>query len=79
MNADTIWQLIRYALIAVGSWITSKGYLSGENWETIIGAIGMLFPIIWGLFVKSGTKAVPEAVAARADVPTVSGATGSVQ
>jgi len=77
MNADTIWQLIRYALIAVRGWITSKGYLSGEDWETLIGAIGMLFPIIWGLFVKSGTKAVPQAVAEHSDIPTVSGVTSA--
>ena len=79
MNADTIWQIIRYGLIAVGSWITSKGWVSGDQWEIIIGGLGTLFPVIWGLFVKSGTKAVPEATAARADVPTVSAATGAVQ
>lgn len=79
MNADTIWQIIRYALIALGTWFASRGYVTGEAWETIVAGIGTMFPVIWGLFVKSGTKAVPESVAARSDVPTVSAATGQVQ
>lgn len=79
MNADTIWQLVRYGLIALGTWFTSKGWIAGESWETIIAGIGTLFPVIWGLVVKSGTKAVPADVAARKDIPTVSAATGAVQ
>lgn len=79
MNADTIWQIIRYVLIAAGSFLAGKGYISAENWETIVGAAGAIFTVLWGLYVKAGTKAVPEATAARADVPTVSSATGAVQ
>lgn len=79
MNSDTIWQIIRYGLIALGGWFTNKGYVTGDQWTTVVGAIGTLFPVAWGLFVKSGTKAVPESVAARSDVPTVSAATGAVQ
>lgn len=79
MNADTIWQLIRYGLIALGTWFASRGWVTGEQWETILAGIGTLFPVLWGLFVKSGTKAVPVAVAERSDVPTVSAATGAIQ
>ncbi len=79
MNSDSIWQIIRYGLIAGFGFLTGKGYISSEQATTIIGAIGTLFPIVWGLFVKAGTKAVPEATAARSDVPTVSSATGAVQ
>jgi hypothetical protein len=79
MNADTIWQLIRYGLIAVGSFLVGRGYFSDGDWQTIVGAIGAVFPILWGLYVKAGTKAVPASTAARADVPTVSAATGKVQ
>lgn len=78
MSWDTIWQIARYILIAGGSFLVGKGYISAENVETIVGAIGSVGAILWGLFVKSGTTAVPNAVAARADVPTVSGATGAV-
>jgi hypothetical protein len=78
MNQDTIWQLIRYGLIAAGSFFVGKGYISSEQVTTIVGAIGAVFPIAWGLYVKANTKAVPAATAARNDVPTVSAATGAV-
>ena len=38
----------------------------------------MVGAVVWGLFVKSGTTAVPDAVATRVDIPTVSGATGTI-
>lgn len=79
MNQDTIWQIIRYGLIAVGGYFTNKGIVSSDQWTTIVGALGTIFPIAWGLYVKFNTKAVPAATAARVDVPTVSAATGTVQ
>lgn len=79
MTWDTIWQILRYILIAGGSFLAGKGYITAENSEAIIGAIGTVGSIIWGLYVKSGTKAVPVETAARSDVQTVSGATGAVQ
>lgn len=79
MNSDTVWQIIRYILIAGGSFATGKGWVTADQVTTIVGALGSLFAVAWGLFVKSGTKAVPEATAARSDVPTVSAATGAVQ
>jgi hypothetical protein len=79
MNQDTIWQLIRYGLIAAGSFLVGKGYITSEQVTTLVGAIGAIFPIAWGLYVKANTKAVPAATAARPDVPTVSAATGTVQ
>lgn len=78
MKWDTIWQILRYILIAGGGFLTGKGYITAEQLTTIVGAIGSVGAIIWGLFVKAGTTAVPDATAARADVPTVSGATGAV-
>ena len=78
MNSDTIWQIIRYLLIAAGGYFTNKGLVSADQVTTIIGAIGGIFGVAWGLFVKSGTRAVPEAVADKPSVPTVSGATGAV-
>jgi hypothetical protein len=78
MNSDTIWQIIRYVLIAAGGYFTNKGVITADQVTTIIGALGGLFGVAWGLFVKAGTKAVPEATAARSDVPTVSAATGIV-
>lgn len=79
MTWDTIWQILRYLLIAGGSFLVGKGYITSENVEVIVGAIGAIGTVVWGIYVKSGTKAVPAATAARPDVPTVSGATGAVQ
>jgi hypothetical protein len=78
MKWDTVWQILRYLLIAGGGFLSGKGYISAEQATTIIGAIGSIGAVVWGLFVKSGTTAVPDAVAARSDVPTVSNATGAV-
>ena len=79
MKWDTVWQILRYLLIAGGGFLSGKGYISAEQATTIIGAIGSIGAVVWGLFVKSGTTAVPDSVAARADVQTVSAATGAVQ
>lgn len=79
MNWDSVWQIVRYLLIAGFSFLTGKGYITAENAEAVIGAIGTIGAVVWGLYVKSGTKAVPAAVAERRDVPTVSAATGTVQ
>lgn len=78
MKWDTVWQILRYVLIAGGGFLSGKGYISAEQVTTIIGAIGSIGAVVWGLFVKSGTTAVPDATAARSDVPTVSGGTGAV-
>jgi hypothetical protein len=78
MNSDIIWQLIRYALLAVGGYFVHKGAISEGMLNSIMGWALEIFTIGWGLYVKYGTKAVPMATAVRADVPTVSGATGSV-
>jgi hypothetical protein len=78
MKWDSIWQILRYILIAGGGFLTGKGYITAEQVTTLVGAIGSVGAILWGLFVKSGTTAVPDAVAARSDVPTVSAATGAV-
>lgn len=79
MTSDSIWQIIRYILIAAGSFATGKGWVTADQVTSIIGGLGAIFAAAWGIFVKSGTASVPAATAARADVPTVSAATGTVQ
>lgn len=79
MKWDTVWQILRYLLIAGGSFLVGKGYISAEQVETIVGGLGTIGAVLWGIYVKSGTTAVPDTVAARPDIPTVSAATGSVK
>jgi hypothetical protein len=76
MTSDSVWQVVRYLLIAAGSFATGKGWVTSDQVTSIIGAIGTLFTVAWGLYVKAGTRAVPSVTAARPDVPTVSAATG---
>lgn len=75
---DTVWQILRYVLIAGGSWAAGKGWVTSDQVTQVVGALGALFTVGWGIYVKKGTTAVPNATAARKDVPTVSAATGAV-
>jgi hypothetical protein len=79
MTSDSVWQVVRYLLIAAGSFATGKGWVTSDQVTSVIGAIGTLFTVAWGLYVKAGTRAVPSVTAARPDVPTVSAATGVVK
>jgi hypothetical protein len=79
MTSDSVWQVVRYLLIAAGSFATGKGWVTSDQVTSIIGAVGTLFTVAWGLYVKAGTKAVPSVAAARPDVPTVSAATGAIK
>ena len=77
MNSDMIWQIVRYLLVAGGSWLTTKGYVDDASVQSTVGALGTLFGVAWGLYVKWNTRAVPAVTAARSDVPVVSAATGT--
>lgn len=39
MTSDTIWQLIRYALLLAFGPIVAKGYMSSDEVTTVIGAL----------------------------------------
>ncbi len=76
MNFDSVWQVLRYVLIFVGSFAAGKGWASNEDITALVGALCTIVPIAWGMYVKAGTTAVPDATAERLDVPTVSAITG---
>ena len=78
MNSDMIWQILRYGLIAAGGFLTQRGVITADNLTATVGALGTLFTVGWGIYVKKGTQAVPDAVANKPSIPTVSGATGKV-
>lgn len=79
MTSDTIWQLVRYALLLAFGPLVTKGYLSSDQMTAVLGAIGVIFTVVWGVWVKFGTKATTAAAAAAPSVPVVSAATGTVQ
>lgn len=83
---DELWQSIRYILIAAGTALATSGKLPGVDvpqlTDAIIqvaGGIIALGTIVWGLYVRAGTKSVPTEVAQRPDVPTVNVATGAIE
>ena len=78
-HMDSVWQLVRYGLLWIGSMLTTRGVVSNSEWDLVVGAIMTLLPVGWGVFVRWNTKAVPAATAARPDVPTVSPVTGQVK
>lgn len=78
MNFDSFWQLLRYGLMIVGGIAVGKGWVTEEQVVTVVGAIGVIATVAWGVYVKWGTQSVSAATAARADVPTVSPVTGNV-
>ncbi len=77
MSNDTFFQIVRYLLIAFGGSVTGGGLISEEQWVAIIGALGTLGSILWGLYVKWNTSAVLNTVIKRQDLPAVSSATGA--
>ena len=79
MNQDMAMQLIRYALLTIGPAIISKGIATDEQWQAVVGAVIVVATWAWGIYVKKGTTSVPDNVAARPDVPTVSPVTGAVR
>lgn len=78
MTSDTIWQLIRYALLLAFGPLVTKGYLSSDETATVIGAIGVIFTASWGVWVKYGTRATTASHTAMIDTPVVSPATGKI-
>jgi uncharacterized membrane protein YraQ (UPF0718 family) len=79
MTSDSVWQIVRYLLIAAGSFATGKGWVTSDQVTSIIGGLGTLFTVAWGLYVKFGTRATTAAIATRTDVPVISAATGAVK
>lgn len=83
---DTIWQTVRYVLIAGGMYLAGKGKIDpsqvASTADSIIqigGSIVSVGTMIWGLVIKWKTVPVPASVGARPDVPTTSPVTGSLQ
>lgn len=85
MNQDTTMQGVRYGLIMLGGYLAGRGIIPADQVVSFVGQVMNIIPGIiavataaWGFYVKYRTKAVPDATAARSDVPTVSPVTGAV-
>jgi len=78
MTSDTVWQIVRYLLIALGTGFVQKGYINNDTLTTIVSACGTLFIAGWGIYVKLGTRATTADHADKVSTPVVSPVTGSV-
>lgn len=83
MNGDIVMMLVRYGLIAAGTYMATRGWLAPEDVATtvdkVMSAVGPLIAVasaIWGGYISTGTRRVPVETAERKDVPTVSPVTG---
>jgi hypothetical protein len=76
MSQDQIWQWIRYVLLLGGGYLINKGQVSEEQWQSIVGGLGAVFAVAWGVYVRWNTKAVPTPVVNRQDLPVASSLTG---
>lgn len=77
MNQDTVWQIIRYALIAGGGFFAGKGYITQEQLQAVIGFAAVVVPAAWGLWVKWNTSPVLDKIVEARNVPVVNSATGT--
>ncbi len=57
MNADSIWQIARYILIAAGGYFVSKGVVDESTVTSIVGALGTIFVAVWGLIARKTPSA----------------------
>jgi hypothetical protein len=85
MNADTLMPAVRYTVIGFFMFLAGRGTIDkgqavamADQVMTVGYAAIALGTAAYGLYVRWGTRAVPEATAARKDVPTVNPVTGSV-
>jgi len=73
---DGVWSLVRYLLTTAGGGAVATGWLTSDELTSIVGAVISILTVAWGIYVRHGTRQVPEAVAREPDVPTVSAMTG---
>lgn len=54
-NLDQIMSLVRAVLAIAGTILTTHGTVNETMWQQIAGAVIILVPIVWGMFVQSDT------------------------
>ena len=88
MVSNEAIQAIRYSLLLGGGIAIGRGWASKDQMMSLVdlltnpaflGAISTIGTGFWGLYTKWNTRSVPNSVAARSDVPTVSPLTGKVE
>lgn len=50
------WTVFRYVVSALGTLLANKGILSAETVNTIVGALMVAVPVIWGTWLSIQNK-----------------------
>ena len=58
MNQDQILSIARAVLQVVGTGLVSKGLIGTADWSTIMGAVLMVVPVIWGMMAHTDAAKV---------------------
>lgn len=70
MNQEQMMSVVRDVLQILGTFLTTYGLLSGEQWQPIAGGVIMIAPVVWGIVKHTKTNAIAT-VAAMPEVKKV--------
>lgn len=59
MKAEEIWGVIRTILAAGSGWVVGTGWIDGQTYTALVGAVGVIFVSVWSIISKR--KALPAA------------------
>lgn len=62
MNQDQVLSAIRWVVTTAGAYFVSRGAITGDQLELILGALGALVPLIWSFVAHTnGAKVLAAA------------------
>jgi hypothetical protein len=61
LNSNQILSVVRDFLQICGTFLTTYGVLTSEQWEPVAGGILMIAPIVWGIAVHSKANTIKAA------------------
>jgi hypothetical protein len=61
MNSNQLLSVARDVLQIIGTFLATYGVLTNEQWQPMAGAIIMIIPVVWGIYVHSKTSTLQAA------------------
>lgn len=52
MTGEQVWGVIRTILAAGTGWVATQGWVDGETYTALIGALGTIFVAVWSIVSK---------------------------
>ena len=63
MNQQQVMSVVRDLLQIVGTFLTTYGIFSQEQWQPIAGGLLMIAPVVWGMLAHTQANAIAVAAA----------------